>query len=166
MQRLSRLIVGIVFTVGISACTTTSHHAKRPYSKPPINVSVGNGPMRELAVEAMKYRGTPYYFGGSSPEQGFDCSGLVQYSAKRALNVNVPRMTSKQSEFGHSIDLDQIQAGDLVFFNITSQPNSHVGIYIGDNYFVHAPSSGGVVRVDSLGNPYWAPRINQARRVK
>jgi cell wall-associated NlpC family hydrolase len=164
-QKLKWLLISLSILV-LTACGTTGHRSKIPYQKPPLNVSVGAGPNRAIAVEAMKYRGTPYYFGGSSPSEGFDCSGLIQYSSKRALNLNLPRTSAQQSQFGQEIDLDELAAGDVVFFNTSSQPNSHSGIYIGDNYFVHAPSSGGVVRVDSLSNPYWQPRIYVIRRVK
>ncbi len=164
IQRLFLVFIAIT----LAACGTTGgkKRYKTAYKKPPINVTVGAGPNREMAIYAMKFIGTPYYFGGSSPEEGFDCSGLIQYSAKRALNINMPRVTAQQSEFGQRINADELKAGDLVFFNTTRQPNSHAGIYLGDTFFVHAPSSGGVVRVDSLTNPYWQPRINDARRIK
>lgn len=162
---LKRLLIGLSI-LALTACGSTGPRHKIPYQKPPINVTVGAGPNRAIAIEALKYRGTPYYFGGSSPSEGFDCSGLVQYSTKRAINLNLPRTSAQQSQFGQEVDFDELAAGDVVFFNTSSQPNSHSGIYLGDNYFVHAPSSGGVVRVDSLGNPYWQPRINVIRRVK
>ncbi|MGL4767630.1 MAG: C40 family peptidase [Formosimonas sp.] len=146
------------------ACSTTPHRVA--YKKPPINVTVGQGPNRAIATYAMQLLGTPYHFGGSSPSEGFDCSGLIQYSAKNALNLNLPRVAAKQAEFGQRLEPSALQAGDLVFFNTSGQPNSHSGIYLGDTFFIHAPSTGGVVRVDSLTNPYWQPRLIGARRIR
>ena len=164
---IARLLFICLCALSIAACGTTGvKRSKTPYKKPPINVTVGQGPNRAMATYAMQFLGTPYYFGGSSPAQGFDCSGLIQYSAKNALNINMPRVAAKQGEFGREIDVDDLKAGDLVFFNTSGQPNSHSGIYLGDTFFVHAPSTGGVVRVDSLTNPYWQPRLNAARRIK
>lgn len=153
----------------LTACGSTNGGRKKGqtgYTKPPLNVTVGAGPNRALAVYAMKYLGTPYRYGGSSPSEGFDCSGLVQWSAKNSLSLNVPRSTNQQSQFGSELNMDQMKAGDLVFFNTTGQPNSHVGIYLGDTFFVHSPSSNGVVRVESLNNSYWQPRLSIARRVQ
>ncbi|AXF85835.1 Murein DD-endopeptidase MepS/Murein LD-carboxypeptidase [Ephemeroptericola cinctiostellae] len=163
---LSRLFL-FVMAIGLTACSST--HDKRGrsgYSKPPSNITVGAGPNRALAVYAMKYLGTPYHYGGSSPSEGFDCSGLVQWSAKQSLNLNIPRSTDQQSQFGDELNVSRMAAGDLIFFNTSSQPNSHVGIYLGDGYFVHSPSSNGVVRVESLNNPYWLPRTSIARRIQ
>ncbi|TDR31664.1 NlpC/P60 family protein [Hydromonas duriensis] len=159
----------LLLTMALVACGSTSGGRKGGhggYTKPPLVVKVGAGPNRALAVQAMKYLGTPYHFGGSSPAEGFDCSGLVQWSGKQSLGINLPRTTTQQSVFGEELRYEQLQAGDLVFFNTSGQPNSHVGIYLGNTFFVHAPSSGGVVRVESLNNPYWQPRINLARRIR
>ncbi|GHA75936.1 hypothetical protein GCM10009007_16220 [Formosimonas limnophila] len=162
LQKLTLIFLALILV----ACGSTGSKKRVPYKKPPVNVTIGAGPNRAFAVEAMKYLGTPYYFGGSAPSEGFDCSGLIQYSAKRSLGLNLPRTTRQQSQFGEKISVDELKAGDIVFFNTTGQPNSHAGIYLGDTFFVHAPSSGGVVRVDSYTNPYWQPRINSARRIK
>lgn len=151
----------------LTACGTTSSHKKHSaYKKTTTNITVGSGVNRPVALYAMKFLGTPYRYGGSSPSEGFDCSGLIQYSTKKALNINIPRTAAQQSSFGKKIKISALKAGDLVFFNTSSKPNSHSGIYLGNNNFVHAPSTGGVVRVDSLNNPYWKPRINMARRIR
>lgn len=151
----------------LSACGTTNSQKKHStYKKTTTNITVGSGVNRPVALYAMKFLGTPYRYGGSSPSEGFDCSGLIQYSTKNTLNINIPRTAAQQSTFGKKIKVSELQAGDLVFFNTSSKPNSHSGIYLGNNNFVHAPSTGGVVRVDSLNNPYWNPRINMARRIQ
>ena len=149
----------------LSACASTPSRNKRP-SKTPQNVSVGAGPNRAMAVYAMKFLGTPYKYGGSNPNEGFDCSGLVQYSAKKSLKINLPRRSVDQGDHGKSISLNKAQAGDLLFFNTDGQPYSHVGIYVGQTYFIHAPSSGGEVRIEDYSKTYWTQRFTSARRVQ
>ncbi|MGE0445598.1 MAG: C40 family peptidase [Vicinamibacterales bacterium] len=117
----------------------------------------------ELVVTALKLRGTPYRWGGSDPS-GFDCSGFVQW-VFNAVGVRLPRETKDQFRAGDEIDLDEVSPGDLVFFNTENKGASHVGMVIGDGQFVHAPSSRGVVRVESYGSSYWRPRFVGARRV-
>jgi cell wall-associated NlpC family hydrolase len=115
-------------------------------------------PARARIVEsATAMLGTPYLYGGSSPERGFDCSGLVLYSHNRA-GIQVPRTAAQQLRHSRKITPDQLQPGDLLFFRIETKP-SHVSIYLGDGIFIHAPSSGGRVRTESLTNPYWNQRL-------
>lgn len=109
--------------------------------------------------------GIPYRWAGNTPATGFDCSGLVQYVFARAADVKLPRTTAELSLRGQAIDPHEIASGDLVFFNTSGRPHSHVGIYIGNLRFVNAPSTGGVVRLDYLTNPYWANRFDGIRRV-
>ena len=149
----------------LSACATTPQRNKHP-NKIPQNVSVAAGPNRELAVYAMKFLGTPYKYSGSSPSEGFDCSGLVQYSAKKSLKLNLPRRAADQANYGQSINLKNAQAGDLLFFNTDGQPYSHVGIYIGQTYFIHSPSAGKDVRIEDYTQTYWTQRFTSARRVQ
>jgi cell wall-associated NlpC family hydrolase len=101
--------------------------------------------------------GTPYRYGGTSPERGFDCSGLVQYAYARA-GVRIPRTVARQWRQAHPVAWSTLRPGDLVFFD-TSAKGGHVGVYVGNGEFIHAPSSGGRVRRDRLDNPYWRPRI-------
>ena len=167
MRIFYRYAALLCITALLAACGTTQPNRQGAgYKKPPANLTVGQGPNRALAVYALKLIGTPYYFGGSSPEQGFDCSGLIQYSTKKSLNLNAPRTAAEQSAWGRNISLADIKAGDLIFFETSGQRISHSGIYLDDDFFVHAPSSGGVVRVDSLKNPYWQPRIRIIRRIQ
>lgn len=127
-----------------------------------VDHSVGR---EEISIQAMSLVGVPYRWGGNTPESGFDCSGLVHYVIARAASVNLPRTTAEMSGRGESIDPDEIAAGDLIFFNTTGRPHSHVGIYVGKLRFVNAPSTGGTVRLDYLTNPYWAKRFDGIRRV-
>ncbi len=121
--------------------------------------------LEEISIQAMSLVGTPYRYGGNTPDAGFDCSGLVRYVVSRAANVNLPRTTEAMGTRGTMLDRSEVASGDLVFFNTTGRANSHVGIYVGQNRFVHAPSSGGTVRLEDMGKPYWASRYNGARRV-
>jgi cell wall-associated NlpC family hydrolase len=137
------------------------------YRTPPgfpnfVDHSIGR---EEISIQAMSLVGVPYRWGGNTPTAGFDCSGLVHYVVQRAASVNLPRTTADMSSRGASIDPDEIAAGDLVFFNTTGRPHSHVGIYVGKLRFVNAPSTGGTVRLDYLTNPYWAKRFDGIRRV-
>lgn len=116
----------------------------------------------QAAAHARNMVGKPYVYGGNSP-QGFDCSGLVQYSYLRA-GISVPRTTRSQLKAGLPITTRSLRAGDLVFFDQEGRKFSHVGIYIGDGRFVHAPSSGKQVRIDRLDRRYWQDHFVAARR--
>ena len=113
-----------------------------------------------LAVLGVKYR-----YGGSSPETGFDCSGLVAYVYERAWGLALPRNTLEQSLVGRRVRLRELEPGDLVFYNTRNRAFSHVGIYLGERRFVHAPKPGARVRIDSLDTPYWRTRFSGARRL-
>ena len=118
-----------------------------------------------LVSEALDQLGVRYRYGGSSPHTGFDCSGLVAYSAERALGLKLPRNSSAMALMGTAIDKKHLQPGDLVFFNTLGRRYSHVGIYLGKNRFVHSPSAGGVVRIEKITLAYWSKRYNGARRL-
>ncbi len=118
-----------------------------------------------LAVEAMSLIGIHYRRGGSSPENGLDCSGLVRYVFREAHGTELPRTSVEISKMGETVEKKDLQPGDLVFFNTLRRTFSHVGIYLGDNKFIHAPSSGGAVRIESLDLAYWKARFNGARRI-
>ncbi len=107
--------------------------------------------------------GKPYKYGGSSPG-GFDCSGLVQYSYRKA-GIKLPRATGAQLGFAAPVRLRDLRRGDLLFFDEDGGRNSHVGIYLGDGQFVHAPSSGGIVRVEKLDSSHWKKTFSEARRI-
>lgn len=117
---------------------------------------------QEASDVAASMTGKPYRYGGSTP-QGFDCSGLVHFSFKHA-GLDVPRSTETQRQRSRRVARANLARGDLVFFDQLGKSSSHVGIYLGDNRFVHAPSSGGHVRVDTLTDPYWRKHLVDARR--
>ena len=111
---------------------------------------------------AQKMVGKPYRYGGAAPS-GFDCSGLVMFSYRQA-GVALPHSTDRQREISRSVSRSSLRRGDLVFFDLEGKKNSHVGIYLGDGRFVHAPSSGKHVRTDSLDAPFWRKHFSEARR--
>ena len=114
------------------------------------------------AALAAKMVGKPYKYGGSSPS-GFDCSGLVSYSFKQA-GVALPHNTAQQRTTSRLIKVAELRRGDLLFFDQEGKKHGHVGIYLGEGRFVHAPSSGKSVRADALSNPYWKKHLTEARR--
>ena len=119
----------------------------------------------ELVVNAMGFLGVPYKRGGSSVETGFDCSGFVKAMYEQTLGLMLPRRANEQAAATQKIDKQDLQPGDLVFFNTLRRTFSHVGIYVGDNKFIHSPKPGAQVRVEDMAVPYWAKRFDGARRV-
>ncbi|MES2933889.1 MAG: C40 family peptidase [Pseudomonadota bacterium] len=119
----------------------------------------------DLALSAMGMIGIRYKFGGNSPESGLDCSGLVRYVFKESWGAILPRTAEEISHVGAQVETANLQPGDLVFYNTLRRSFSHVGIYLGDNKFVHSPSKGGKVRIESMDIAYWKKRFNGARRI-
>jgi len=120
----------------------------------------------EVLVNALSLTGIKYTYGGNSPETGFDCSGFVRYVFMQATSLTLPRNALAMSKLGQTIPKDELQPGDLVFFNTLKSAFSHVGIYLGDNRFIHSPRTGGLVRVESMQEGYWAKRFNGAQRIE
>ena len=118
---------------------------------------------QEVALYAMGLIDTGYRFGGKNPEAGLDCSGMVSYIYNKAAGVKVSGSAADIARKGRQIARDDLRPGDLVFFNTRNVPFSHVGVYIGDGRFVHAPSTNGRVRIDQLGATYYAQRYEAAR---
>lgn len=118
-----------------------------------------------VLFRAMSLVGTPYHWGGNTPTSGFDCSGLVTYIFRDAAAVRLPRQSSLMGEIrGRKLSRRQLQSGDLVFF-AASRSISHVGVYVGEQRFVHAPNSGGTVRLDSLDSAWWKDHFVYGKRV-
>lgn len=133
---------------------------------PPPQPVVVRAERSEALLQTLLALGLDYRYGGSSRETGFDCSGLVAHVYQEAWGVRLPRSTLEQSKRGVPVALAELEAGDLVFYNTLNRPFSHVGIYVGDGRFVHAPKSGARVRVESLKSAYWMQRFNGARRIE
>ena len=123
------------------------------------------GNSADVAFRAIGLVGTPYRTAGADPGVGFDCSGFVQYVYRDATGVQLPRNTQGQLALKIPVSRRSLQTGDLVFFNTSGRGVSHVGIYVGEGRFVHAPNHGGRVRLDQLDDGYWSSRYLGARRV-
>ena len=148
--------------VGLTACSSPPRVAEDAADFP-IGTAQPTDPVRtRVVVTAMQMVGVPYQWGGSTP-QGFDCSGLVQYAYANA-GRRLPRTAAAQMDASAPLTLERAEAGDLLFFRDGSR-TSHVAIYLGQGRFVHAPSTGGQVSVDSFGNAYWRMRFARAGRV-
>ena len=119
----------------------------------------------DFALQALSHLGVPYRFGGNDPKAGFDCSGLVRFVARSVLGIDLPRTSDAMARVGSVVARDALEVGDLVFFDTRGGANSHVGIYVGDGRFVHAPSRRGQVRVEEVDAAYWRARFNGARRL-
>jgi cell wall-associated NlpC family hydrolase len=120
---------------------------------------------QDLAIYALGLIGVDYRYGGSSPEHGLDCSGLVRYVFQEVVGVTLPRTAREMARLGGRVAPGDLQAGDLVFFNTRSSPFSHVGIYLGDDRFIHAPHRGGEVEIVTMSQRYWQQRYDGARRL-
>jgi cell wall-associated NlpC family hydrolase len=142
----------------LAACATTRHAQTSP-----IPARASDGQAARAAQVAQTMVGKPYRYGGNTP-QGFDCSGLVNYSYARA-GLMLARDTRGLREQTGLVPSDDLRPGDLVFFNQEGKKLSHVGIYVGEGTFVHAPSSGGSVRTDRLNADYWSEHFVEARRI-
>jgi cell wall-associated NlpC family hydrolase len=172
-MRLIRLTI-VATSISLSACATTGgvpepfprpgpRPARAPDSKPIGTTGTLPADGYSIAGTALGLRGAPYRNGGSDPK-GFDCSGLIEYVYSQH-GISVPRTVEEQHRAGTDVPSQDIQAGDLVFFDTTGDGPSHVGMAIGGDEFVHAPSGAGVVRVERLGAAYWSQRFIGAKRV-
>lgn len=155
-QRINFWMLGILaLALTITACgSNAKYHGHKT-----------SADKQSVIKTAKRMLGVKYRYGGSSPHKGFDCSGLVQYSHKSA-GINLPRTTSQQYKAAKRIAKKYLQAGDLVFFKTSvSRAVSHVGIYLGNSRFIHAPSSGKRVKINSMKEDYWRKRFTGAGRV-
>jgi cell wall-associated NlpC family hydrolase len=150
MQRLTAFL----FALLLSACASTPYDAEPPSAR-----------MNEVALYALSLADTPYRYGGNSRANGFDCSGFVQFVYLNTLGLRLPRTSAEMSQLGVRLDRNRLRPGDLVFFNTSRRAFSHVGIYVGDDRFIHSPSEGKAIHVASLHEDYWQQRYDGARRL-
>ena len=175
---MKKIITTLFLISLISACSQTSKHSRgsqvTAYSHssqqgsrqntqrsqlPQQSPTMTNKPSRNLMVRiARNSIGTPYKWGGNSPRSGFDCSGLMTYIHKNALGMRIPRTTAQQRDNSRTISYAQLQPGDMLFFK-TGVKTNHVGIYIGNRQFIHAPSSNKRVQVAKMDSSYWHKRF-------
>lgn len=163
------LVAGAALALQLAACGSRDVRQAPPRGEPqrerpqapPGDAARANA----VLMRAISLVGTPYRFGGNTPEGGFDCSGLVNYVYRDMLDLRLPRTSRELAAYqGPPIDPDRLATADLVFFG-SGGAVSHVGIYVGEGRFVHAPSTGGTVRLDHLDGPYWRDRYSGAKRV-
>ena len=119
----------------------------------------------ELVFYALAFLDVKYRYGGNDPETGWDCSGYVSHVFKNAIGVALPRTSAAMSDRGKPVGRTELRPGDLVFFNTLKRAYSHVGIYLGDNRFIHAPSRGKSVQISDINSAYWAQRFDGGRRL-
>ena len=119
----------------------------------------------ELVFHALAFLGVKYRFGGTDPDTGWDCSGYVSHVFNNAVGIVLPRNSVAMSERGEPIERANLQPGDLVFFHTLKHAFSHVGIYLGEQRFIHAPSTGKAVQISDMNAGYWARRFNGGRRI-
>jgi cell wall-associated NlpC family hydrolase len=166
-MRPTRLLVVTTLALVAAAC-----EAPRPKPGPlprftaPTRHRGEVGP-NDILFRAIALVGTPYRYGGNTPEGGFDCSGLVSYVYRDVAGIVLPRSSEDMSEIPapQIDDTAALESGDLVFFRQHARRVGHVGIYVGEGRFVHAPNEGGVVRLDRLDDRYWRERFAFARRI-
>ncbi|NWF46725.1 NlpC/P60 family protein [Hydrogenophaga sp. D2P1] len=149
-------ILALTATLLIAGCGST------PPPRGPAYRALSAEQSSDIAIHALGLVGTPYRYGGNTPESGFDCSGLIGYVYKSRAGVAPPRTVAQLSGFGQPVSTRELRTGDLVIFG-SGRP-FHAGIYVGEGRFVHAPSTGGTVRLDRLDNRYWARQSTAFRR--
>lgn len=173
----SRAIAPLLPTLVVAAALLVSACGTQPPAAPAGRQESDQGDRRdyftlddqshaqEMVIYALGLLGTGYRFGGRNPEAGLDCSGMVSYIVEQVSGRKLPHNAAQIARQTRPIAVAELQPGDLVFFNTSNRPHSHMGIYMGKGQFVHAPSSRGVVRITSLDNTYFKPRIDGARRL-
>lgn len=149
--------LGLLGALLLAGCGSTPP-ARGPQALPALSSEQGS----DIAIHALGLVGTPYRYGGNTPESGFDCSGLIGYVYKSRSGRTPPRTVAQLAGFGAAVNTSALRTGDLVIFG--HDPAWHAGIYVGEGRFVHAPSTGGTVRLDRLDNRYWARQPVRYRR--
>jgi cell wall-associated NlpC family hydrolase len=149
--------------VVLAGCSSVPQASAPPAATPQPAGRLTLEQANDVTVMAIGLVGTPYRYGGNTPASGFDCSGLIGYVYKQRAGVVAPRSTSGLIDWGSSIPTSSLRTGDLVVFAQSGRA-THAGIYVGEGRFVHAPSTGGTVRLDSLQSVYWAKQQVSYRR--
>ena len=160
------IVLGVVAIVlsGMGMAQATEQQQQRLSDEPSLFERYTSN-AQDLILKGLQLVGINYRRGGTSEESGLDCSGFVQLVYKDSVGLLLPRTAKEQSEVGNVVDKSELKPGDLVFFNTMRRAFSHVGIYLGDNHFLHSPRTGAEVRVEDMSQGYWVKRYNGARRV-
>ncbi len=162
----AHLLLACLVLALLAACGSTPPEAGAPAVEVPLERPASSAKAHDVVIYALSLIDTGYRFGGKNPEAGLDCSGMVSYIYRQAAGVRVSGSAADIARRGRPIERDGLRPGDLVFFNTRNATFSHVGIYIGDDRFIHAPSSNGRVRIDQLGARYYAQRFESARHAR
>lgn len=164
MHRLRMLLAGVLIAV-VSACSTAppAPVAADSQTTSAIKSRLTAAQATDVTIYAMSLVGTPYRYGGNTPDAGFDCSGLIGHVYKAQSGVATPRTVNAMGDWGQPVPVEAVRTGDLAIF-IQNGVASHAGIYVGNGRFVHAPSAGGVVRLDMLNAGYWSRQLVAYRR--
>lgn len=168
-SRINRVALAVALTVAVAlpdhAAAQSSGHQNALARTAKEAASVAWNGAQDVAIYALGLIGVDYRWGGETPESGVDCSGLVRYVFQQVTGVTLPRTSKELSRLGRTVASADLAPGDLVFFNTRRLPFSHVGIYLGDNRFIHAPSTGSEVEISQLSETYWQKHFNGARRL-
>jgi len=170
LRHAALAVIAITATI-LAGCSTAPAPGSRAPADAPLTQPRGGSYFaledethaREMVLFALGLLDTGYQFGGRNPEAGLDCSGMVAWIVENISGKQLPHNAAQIAGRTRPIEVSQLQPGDLVFFNTLKRRHSHMGIYIGDGRFIHAPSSKGRVRIERLDNRYFAPRIDGAR---
>jgi len=160
---LYSLFVAVSFASAVVTASATE--AVRKADEPQSFFERYTNAAQDVILQGLKLVGVRYRFGGNDEDSGLDCSGFVRLVFKDSLGAQLPRTAAEMSQVGQRVDTSQLKPGDLVFFNTMRRTFSHVGIYLGDNRFLHAPRSGAEVRIEDMRQSYWINRYNGARRL-
>jgi len=161
-----KLLYSMVFCAMASGCSSIATQAPQtPPPEPGPTPHAATPQHTEALLQAIMALDTEYRYGGHSLANGFDCSGLVAHVFKTAWGIDLPHNARAQSDYGTRIGFEALRPGDLVFYNTLNRPYSHVGIYLGQGKFIHAPRTGARVRIESLRTRYWVRRFDGARRI-
>ena len=160
----SRCLLWGLCALWLAACSSVRPPPPPASPLPPPVPAARPGVLgNEIALYALGLLDTGYRFGGKNPDAGLDCSGMVSYIFERAAGIRVRGSAADIARQGRPVASEELRPGDLVFFNTRNAPYSHVGIYIGDERFIHAPNRNGRVRIDRLADRYYAQRFEAAR---
>lgn len=170
-HRLLACVLALLLALPAAAAPSTDDEMGRFMTEKGLLERIGQAGLNvrdrtsELVLHALGFLGVPYRRGGNSVETGFDCSGFVRAIYEQTVGLVLPRKADDQAAATQVIDRQDLQPGDLVFFNTMRRAFSHVGIYVGEGKFIHSPKPGQQVRVEDMSGSYWHRRFDGARRV-
>jgi cell wall-associated NlpC family hydrolase len=168
MRAIPALAINIAASVvlALSGCASTPRTSEAPAERAPAPEVTGRLSLEQandVTLYAISLVGTPYRFGGNTPESGFDCSGLIGHVYRTRAGVATPRTVAHLADWGQAVTAQAVRTGDLVVFTQNGVSN-HAGIYVGEGRFVHAPSTGGEVRLEALSARHWSKMVISYRR--